>query len=71
MNQKNNQRTCILTRKKYDLNQLVRLVKKQDQIIIADNYTIAGRGYYVKKDLLLDNIYKIEKKLKGKYIRTN
>lgn len=68
-NQKNNLRTCIITRKKKNQFELVRLIKVDDSIIIARNYEHSGRGYYVSKDLLDDstNIKKIEKRLRGKF----
>lgn len=46
-----NQRTCLITRQKLDKNQLIRLVKINDYLVIDKDQNKQGRGYYISKQL--------------------
>jgi predicted RNA-binding protein YlxR (DUF448 family) len=48
---KNNQRTCIATKKVFNKTDLIRIVKTKDQSILIDlEFKISGRGAYISKD---------------------
>lgn len=50
-----NQRTCLVTRQKLNKNQLIRLIKIGDCLVIDKNQNKQGRGYYISKQ---PNIFK-------------
>lgn len=57
-----NQRTCLVTRQKLNKNQLIRLVKINDYLIIDKEQNKQGRGYYISKQpniLKIPNLAKI------------
>ncbi len=55
------ERTCIVTRAKYDKKLLVRIVKINDGSICIDkNHSIKGRGAYIYPNV--DNISIVRKK---------
>ncbi|MDR2822167.1 MAG: hypothetical protein LBV58_01265 [Acholeplasmatales bacterium] len=51
-----NKRTCLLTYKKLDLVDLVRLVVKENELILDESNILKQRGYYIGKK----NIYSFE-----------
>jgi len=44
------ERTCLLTNKKYDKSQLIRLVKVDNELTIDKSQTMPGRGYWIHYD---------------------
>ena len=63
-------RTCVVTKKKYEKSELIRLVKNKDNKISIDiDFNINGRGAYVKRNEKI--IAKaIDKKYFNKALRT-
>lgn len=52
MNRKVPMRTCVVTREKYPKQELIRIVKNNDNQVFVDlTGKSNGRGAYVKKDL--------------------
>ncbi|MCX4365642.1 MAG: YlxR family protein [Bacilli bacterium] len=43
-------RTCVVTREKLPKNELIRIVKTNDGIIIDESGKVNGHGCYLKKD---------------------
>ena len=66
MKKKNfNQRTCCITNKKFNKNELVRICIKDNKLIIDKDYSLQGRGIYIHSFDKFDNeiiIKKIERK---------
>ena len=64
-------RTCLVTREKLPKEQLLRVVKTKDDIIIFDpTGKMNGRGAYIKKDI--DVIKKAQqKKIISRHFDTN
>ena len=53
-NRKIPMRSCVVTREKLPKQELLRIVKTTDGIIIADvSGKINGRGAYIKKDIVV------------------
>lgn len=52
MNRKLPMRTCVVTREKYPKQELIRIVKNNDNQVFVDlTGKSNGRGAYIKKDL--------------------
>ena len=52
MNRKVPMRTCVVTREKYPKQELIRIVKNNDNQVFVDlTGKSNGRGAYIKKDL--------------------
>ena len=52
MNRKVPMRTCVVTREKYPKQELIRIVKNNDnQVFVELTGKSNGRGAYIKKDL--------------------
>lgn len=52
MNRKVPMRTCVVTREKYPKQELIRIVKNNDNQVFVDLTSKSnGRGAYIKKDL--------------------
>lgn len=43
-------RTCVVTREKWPKNELIRIVKTNEGIIIDESGKVNGHGCYLKKD---------------------
>lgn len=41
-------RTCLYSNKQYERKDLVRLVKKDDKLIVDQKQNLLGRGYWLK-----------------------
>ena len=53
------ERMCILTRQKKPKTELIRLVKKDGQIIVDEKQKMSGRGVWLSRDLeILKNLEK-------------
>lgn len=48
MKKNKNIRTCLYSNKQYEKNCLVRLVKKDGQLIVDQKQNLLGRGYWLK-----------------------
>lgn len=47
---KNNIRTCIISKTKNNKYDMIRLIVKNNVLIIDKEYKLEGRGYYLSKD---------------------
>ena len=47
MNDKVNERMCVVCRNMYNKNKLLRIAKIKDSVIIDENYKSGGRGLYI------------------------
>ena len=55
-------RTCIGCRNKFHKDNLIRIVKLNDEVIIDSNKTSGGRGTYLCKDIkCFENVVKTKK----------
>ena len=63
-NRKIPMRSCVVTREKLPKQELLRIVKTTDGLIVADvGGKINGRGAYIKKDIVV-----LEKAIKSKIL---
>ena len=63
-NRKIPMRSCVVTREKLPKQELLRIVKTTDNVVVADvSGKINGRGAYIKKDIAV-----LEKAIKGKIL---
>lgn len=56
-------RSCVLTREKLPKNELIRVVKTEDGIIVDLTGKVNGHGAYLKKDINVINDAKKKKSL--------
>lgn len=63
-NRKIPMRSCVVTREKLPKQELLRIVKDTDGVVVADvSGKINGRGAYIKKDIAV-----LEKAIKSKIL---
>lgn len=48
-------RTCVITRRKYPVDQLIRLTKKDGKLVIDKKSEMQGRGVYIINDFEIVN----------------
>ncbi len=63
---KNNIRTCIVSKTKNNKYDMIRLIVKNNVLIIDNEYKLEGRGYYLLKDKTI-----IDKVLNNKQLLSN
>ncbi len=63
MNRKIPMRTCVVTREKYPKQQLIRVVKNNNEVFVDLTGKSNGRGAYIKKDIAV-----LEKARKSKIL---
>lgn len=65
-----NQRTCLVSRKKYLKQELLRIVYLDNQVIVDSDYSIKTRGYYFYPSI--ENYNKLlNTKLLNRIFKTN
>lgn len=67
MKKKNyNYRTCLITNKKFLKNNLIRICKIDNKLVVDDQQKMLGRGYYLSQEILVVSPLMIKKKLEQK-----
>lgn len=62
-------RSCVVTKEKLPKNELIRVVKTDDGIIVDQTGKVNGHGVYLKKDLEVFNIAQ-SKKILDRFLET-
>ena len=62
-------RMCVVTKEKFPKKELIRVVRKEDKVIVDETGKINGHGAYLKKDIDVINKAK-ESKILNKILET-
>lgn len=54
-------RSCVVTREKLPKNELIRIVKTEDGVVVDTTGKVNGHGVYLKKDINVIEIAKTKK----------
>lgn len=54
-------RSCVVTREKLPKNELIRIVKTEDGVVVDTTGKVNGHGVYLKKDISVIEIAKTKK----------
>ena len=63
-------RSCVITREKLPKNELIRIVKTEDGVVVDTTGKVNGHGVYLKKDINVIEIAKT-KKILDRLLETN